>query len=67
MMNFFVTSDTSTTANLGGLTAADARCQRLAAAVGHGSKTWRAYLSVASPPPTRAIASATAPTTTRGA
>ena len=49
MMNFFVTSDTSTTANLGGLTGADARCQRLAAAVGHGSKTWRAYLSVASP------------------
>jgi len=49
MMNFFVTSDTSTTANLSGLTGADARCQRLAAAVGHGAKTWRAYLSVASP------------------
>ena len=49
MMNFFVTSDTSATANLGGLTGADARCQRLAAAVGHGSKTWRAYLSVATP------------------
>jgi len=48
-MNFFVTSETSTTANLGGLAAADARCQRLAAAVGHGSKTWRAYLSVTSP------------------
>jgi len=49
MMSFFVTSETSTTANLGGLTAADARCQRLAAAVGHGSKTWRAYLSVENP------------------
>jgi hypothetical protein len=49
MMNFFVSSDTSTTANLSGLTGADARCQRLAAAVGHGSKTWRAYLSAASP------------------
>jgi hypothetical protein len=49
MMNFFVTSDTSATADLGGLTGADARCQRLAAAVGHGSKTWRAYLSVATP------------------
>jgi len=48
-MNFFVSSDTSTTANLGGLTGADARCQTLAAAVGHGSKTWRAYLSVANP------------------
>ena len=49
MMNFFVSSDTSTTANLGGLTGADARCQTLAAAVGHGSKTWRAYLSAANP------------------
>jgi hypothetical protein len=49
MMNFFVTSDTSMTGNLGGLAMADMRCQTLAAAVGHGSKTWRAYLSVASP------------------
>jgi hypothetical protein len=49
LMNFFVTSDTSTTANLGGLAGADARCQRLAAAVGAGSKTWRAYLSAANP------------------
>ena len=45
-MSFFVSSDTSTTGNLGGLAGADARCQRLAAAVGAGSKTWRAYLSV---------------------
>jgi hypothetical protein len=45
-MNFFVTSDTSKTGNLSGLTGADARCQRLAAAAGQGSKTWQAYLSV---------------------
>jgi hypothetical protein len=44
-MNFFVTSETSMTGNLGGLTGADAKCQRLATAVGFGSKTWRAYLS----------------------
>lgn len=49
MMNFFVTSDTNMTGNLGGLMGADMRCQTLAAAVGHGSKTWRAYLSVANP------------------
>jgi hypothetical protein len=49
MMNFFVSSDTSMTANLGGLTGADARCQRLAAAVGLGNKTWRAYLSAQNP------------------
>jgi hypothetical protein len=45
-MSFFVTSETSTTGNLGGLSGADALCQRLATAVGVGSKTWRAYLSV---------------------
>ena len=45
-MSFFVTSATSVTGNLGGLTGADATCQRLAAAVGQGSRTWRAYLSV---------------------
>jgi hypothetical protein len=44
--SFFVTSDKSATANLGGLPGADARCQALAEAVGLGSKTWRAYLSV---------------------
>jgi hypothetical protein len=49
MMNVFVTSDTSETGNLGGLEMADMRCQTLAAAVGHGSKTWVAYLSVAEP------------------
>ena len=45
-MGFFVTSATSVTGNLGGLAGADALCQSLAAGVGFGSKTWRAYLSV---------------------
>jgi hypothetical protein len=44
--SFFVTSVTSTTGDLGGLAAADATCQRLAAAVGQGRRSWRAYLSV---------------------
>ena len=46
LFSFFVTSQTSVTGNLGGLAAADATCQRLATAVGHGERTWRAYLSV---------------------
>jgi hypothetical protein len=45
-LSFFVTSATSVTGNLGGLTGADATCQRLAVAVGQGNRTWRAYLSV---------------------
>lgn len=45
-LSFFVSSATSTTGNLGGLTGADATCQRLATAVGQGGRTWRAYLSV---------------------
>jgi len=51
LMNFFVSSKGSPTANgnLGGLTGADQLCQTLAAAVGQGSKTWRAYLSVVNP------------------
>ena len=44
-LGFFVSSDTSTTGDLGGLVEADARCQRLATAVGAGGRTWRAYLS----------------------
>ena len=45
-ISFFITSAGSGNgANLGGLAGADAICQRLAAAVGAGSKTWRAYLS----------------------
>ena len=43
-MGFFVTSTTHS-GNLGGLAGADAECQRLAAAAGAGSRTWRAYLS----------------------
>lgn len=45
-MSFFITSAGSGNgANLGGLAGADAICQKLAAAGGAGSKTWRAYLS----------------------
>jgi hypothetical protein len=45
-LSFFITSAGSGNgANLGGLAGADATCQRLAAAVGAGTKTWRAYLS----------------------
>jgi hypothetical protein len=45
-MSFFITSAGSGNgANLGGLTGADAICQKLATSVGAGSKTWRAYLS----------------------
>lgn len=45
--SFFVTSaGMGNGADLGGLAGADAHCQRLAAAAGLGSKTWRAYLSV---------------------
>jgi hypothetical protein len=44
-MTFFVSSDRSMTGDLGGLAGADARCQRLAQAVGRGGVTWHAYLS----------------------
>jgi hypothetical protein len=44
-ISFFVSSDTHPNGNLGGLEGADARCQRLAEAVGAGNRTWRAYLS----------------------
>lgn len=45
-VSFFVSSETSVTGNLGGLSAADATCQRLATAAGHGhNRVWRAYLS----------------------
>ncbi|NNC65481.1 MAG: lectin [Gammaproteobacteria bacterium] len=43
-MTFFVTSTTHS-GDLGGLAGADAECQSLAAAVGAGGHTWRAYLS----------------------
>ena len=44
--SFFITSrNTGNGANFGGLAGADAHCQSLAAGVGAGGKTWRAYLS----------------------
>lgn len=46
LMSFFVTSmGPGDGANLGGLQGADAHCQALAAEVGRGDATWRAYLS----------------------
>jgi hypothetical protein len=45
-MSFFITSaGPGDGANLGGLSGADQHCQNLAAAVGAGDRTWRAYLS----------------------
>lgn len=45
-MSFFVTSSNpGNGGNLGGLAGADAHCEALAAAVGAGGRTWRAYLS----------------------
>ena len=45
-MSFFITSiGRGFGADLAGLSGADAHCQQLAAAVGHGRRTWRAYLS----------------------
>jgi hypothetical protein len=45
-MTFFVTSEgPGKGGDLGGLAGADAHCQKLATAVGAGSKTWHAYLS----------------------
>jgi hypothetical protein len=45
-MSFFITSaGPGDGGNLGGLAGADAHCQKLAAAVGAGNKTWHAYLS----------------------
>jgi hypothetical protein len=53
MMSFFISSEGGS-GDLGGLAGADARCQRLAAAVGRGSKTWHAYLSTDSSGPAAA-------------
>jgi len=45
-MSFFITSvGTGNGANLGGLTGADAHCQKLATGAGAGNRTWHAYLS----------------------
>jgi hypothetical protein len=47
-MCFFITcAGPGNGANLGGLAGADKHCQTLAAAVGAGNRTWRAYLSAA--------------------
>jgi hypothetical protein len=55
-MSFFVTSvGIGKGGDLGGLAGADAHCQRLAAAVGAGNKTWHAYLSTQSKPGRPAI------------
>ena len=49
-MTFFVASSGSGKgADLGGIDAADARCQTLAMAAGAGNKVWRAYLSSTRP------------------
>jgi hypothetical protein len=54
-MGFFITSaGPGDGANLGGLAGADAHCQKLATAVGAGSRTWRAYLSTSYIPPSTA-------------
>jgi hypothetical protein len=53
-MTFFVTGETHS-GNLGGLAGADAICQRLAAAAGAGSRTWRAYLSTQGSPTEPAV------------
>lgn len=55
-MGFFVTSvGPGNGANLGGLAGADAHCQKLAAAVGAGARTWRAYLSTSAAGTTPAV------------
>ncbi len=55
-MTFFITSaGPGNGGNLGGLAGADAHCQQLAAAVGAGNRTWRAYLSVAQAGQTPAV------------
>lgn len=49
-MSFFITSvGLGRGGDLGGLEGADAHCQALAAAVGRGDATWRAYLSTQGP------------------
>ena len=54
--SFFISSaNMGKGANLGGLAGADAHCQELAAAVGAGSRTWRAYLSTQQSPDKPAI------------
>ena len=55
-MSFFVTSvGIGNGGDLGGLAGADAHCRTLAAAIGAGGRTWRAYLSTQSRPGQPAI------------
>ena len=52
---FFVTSaNPGKGADFGGLAGADAYCQSLASAAGHGNRTWRAYLSTTGANPVNA-------------
>jgi len=54
-LGFFISSAGSGNgANFGGLDGADKHCQQLAAAVGAGSRTWRAYLSAGGAKPMHA-------------
>ena len=54
-LGFFISSAGSGNgANFGGLDGADKHCQQLAAAVGAGSRTWRAYLSAGGAKPVHA-------------
>jgi len=54
-LSFFVTStNMGKGADLGGLEGADKHCQKLAASVGAGSGTWRAYLSTTGAQPVNA-------------
>ena len=54
--SFFVTSQGGGKgADFGGLAGADKHCQTLAAAVGLGDRTWRAYLSTRRPASTPAV------------
>ena len=55
-LSFFVASrPIGKGGDLGGLVGADSHCQRLAAAVGAGNKTWRAYLSITQTRNTNAV------------
>lgn len=55
-LSFFITSaNAGKGANLGGLTGADAHCQKLAAAAGSTKTQWRAYLSTQAAAGTAAI------------
>jgi len=55
-MTFFVTSvPIGNGGNLGGVSGADAHCQKLAAAAGAGNRTWHAYLSTQARPGEPAI------------